>query len=70
MIQQVLERLSLDGHVQIVQTGEVRSAQPTRFMDLAEEHFLGRPLLRLPLTHASLQRPLDRLGELPGKFLL
>jgi len=39
-------------------------------MHLAEEHFLGRPVLGLPLTHPSLHRPSLPLPVLAGAFPL
>jgi hypothetical protein len=57
VVQQVRKRLALDGHAQAVQVREVRGAQPARLMHLAEEDFLGRPVLGLPLPHPPLQRP-------------
>jgi hypothetical protein len=56
VVQQVRKRLTLDGHPQLVQVGEVRRAQPAWFMHLAEEHFLGRSVLRLPLPNPAFQR--------------
>ena len=55
VVQQVRERLALDRHPKTVHVREVRRAQPARLMHLAEEHFLGRPVLRLPLPHTTLQ---------------
>lgn len=57
VVQQVRKRLALDGHPQAVHVREVRGAQPARLMHLAEEDFLGRSVLRLPLPHPPLQRP-------------
>jgi len=70
VVEQVRKRLTLDGHAQLVHVREVRRAQPARFMHLAEEDFLGRSVLRLPLPHAPLQRPPVTLPVLPGLLTL
>jgi hypothetical protein len=41
MVDQVLERLSLDRHAQVVHAREVRRRQPAWFVYLGEKHFLG-----------------------------
>jgi hypothetical protein len=51
------KRLTLNGHAQLVHVGEIRRAQPARFMHLAEEHFLGRTMRGLPLPDAPFHRP-------------
>jgi hypothetical protein len=64
------KRLARKGHTQFIHVREVRRAQPTRFMHLAEKHFLGRTMLGLPLPHppfhsAALLLPvLIRVGTL------
>jgi hypothetical protein len=57
VIDQVLERLLLNRHAQVVQVREVRRRQPAWLMHLAEEHLLGRPRHGPPLLHLPLQRP-------------
>jgi len=57
VVDQVGERLALEGHAQGLHVGEVRGPQPAGLMHLGEEHLPGRPVLRLPLPHAPLQRP-------------
>jgi hypothetical protein len=64
VVQQVRKRLTLNGHTQLVHVREVRRAQPARLMHLAEEHFLGRPVLRFPLPHPPLQGALMTLPVL------
>lgn len=57
MIKQMIERLTTYCHSQAIARGEVRRRQPTRMMDLREEHLLRLAMLRLPLLHPPLQRP-------------
>jgi hypothetical protein len=52
VVKHVRKGFALDGHAQAVQVREVRRAQPAWFMNLGEKHFLGRPMLSLPLPHA------------------
>ena len=59
VVDQVVERLAVDGHPQIRHVGEVGSAQPAGRVDLGEEHFLrgtvgGPPRLDPPLEGAEL----------------
>jgi hypothetical protein len=70
VVDQVRERLSLDGHAQLVHVAEVGGAQTPRLVHLGEEHFPGRPVLGLPLPDAPLQRPARPLPVALGKFLL
>jgi hypothetical protein len=70
VIQQVRERLPLDGHPQAVQVREVRCPQAAGFVGLAEEHFLGGPVPGFPASHASFQRPPLGLPILAGVFPL
>jgi hypothetical protein len=65
MIDQVVEAVSLDRHVQVVHRREVRRRQPARLMLLREEHFLRRPRLRTPTLDVPLQRPQLLVRELP-----
>jgi hypothetical protein len=51
VVQHMRQRLTLDGHTQLVHVREVRRAQPARFMHLTEKHFLGRTMLGLPLPY-------------------
>jgi hypothetical protein len=70
VIQQVREWLPLDGDPQTLQVREVGCPQTARFVDLAEEHFLGRPVLGFPTAHPPFQRPPLRLPILAGVFPL
>jgi hypothetical protein len=64
------EGLTRNGHVQAFHVREVRRAQPTRFVRLAKEDFLGRTVLGLPLPHAPFHRPPLPLPVLARAFLL
>jgi hypothetical protein len=57
MIDQMRKRLPLDGHSKARHVREVRRAHSTRFVPLAEEHFLGWTVLGTPLPHTPFQRP-------------
>jgi len=70
VISHVREGLPLDGHAQAVQVREVRRAQPARLMHLAEKHFLGRPVLSLPLPNAPFHGAPLPLPVLAGAFPL
>jgi hypothetical protein len=70
VIEQVRQPLALDSHTQAVHVGEVRRTQSARLMHLAEEDFLGRPVPRLPLAHAPLQRASLTVPILGGVFAL
>jgi len=62
------KRLAGKGHLEAVHVREVRSAQPTGRMLLGEEDFAGRPVLCLPLSHATLQGAAARL-PVAGRLL-
>ncbi|HWY88460.1 MAG TPA: hypothetical protein VNX28_17240, partial [Gemmataceae bacterium] len=64
------EWLALNRHSQARQVREIRRAQTTRFMHLPEEHFLGRPMLGPPLSHAPLHCPTRPLPVLARILLL
>jgi hypothetical protein len=55
VVDQVRERLAVDGHLQAAGVREVGGAQPAGFVDLAEEHLLGRPVQGTPLLDVPLQ---------------
>jgi hypothetical protein len=59
----MVERLALQRHAQVAHVREIRGRQPTRFMHLAEEHFLGRSQKGPPAPHLPLQRPQLSVGE-------
>lgn len=59
VVDQVVERLAVDGHPQVRHVGKVGGAQPAGRVDLGEEHFLrgtvgGPPRLDPPLEGAEL----------------
>lgn len=66
VVDQVGERLALDGHAQLRHVREVRGAEPARRMLLGEEHLLGRPVCCPPLLNAALQGPELSVGEAAG----
>ena len=70
VIAKVVEALSLDGHLQGIHVGEIRGPQPARFVHLAEEHFLGRPVQSPPLPDAPLQSPQQFVAVVPGVAFL
>ncbi len=55
VVEQVSESLARNAHAQAVHVCEIGGTEPARLMHLAEEHFLGRTVLRLPLPHPPLQ---------------
>jgi hypothetical protein len=60
VMQQVIESLTADRHAEAVHSSEVRRSQPARLVLLLEEDLLRRPVLRLPLPNAPLQRTPSR----------
>jgi hypothetical protein len=68
VVDHVRERLTRDRHAQRRHVGEVRRPEPTGFMHLAEEDFLGGTVLGFPLPHPPLDRPLPRLPVLARMF--
>lgn len=61
MVHQVVERLTTDGHAQVVHRREVRGAQSAGEVLLREVNLFGRTRRRPPLPHPPLQRPQTRL---------
>jgi hypothetical protein len=57
MIQQMIEPLAGDGHLQTAHVREIRCPQSPRLMHLRKVDLLGGPMLRLPPPHAPLQGP-------------
>jgi hypothetical protein len=55
VVDQMLEQLAGDGHVQTRHVREVGSTQTTRLVDLREEDLLGRSVQGTPLLDVSLQ---------------
>ena len=63
MIDHVVEGLACQGHVQAGHVCEIGRTQTAGMMGLREEHLLGRPGGRSPLTKTTLQRPQLTVGE-------
>jgi hypothetical protein len=63
VVEQVRQRLPVDGDPQARAVREVGRTQPTGMMHLGEEHFLGRPRQSPPLFDAPLQSPQLAIGE-------
>ncbi len=55
MIDHVVEGLAEDGDAELGHAGEVTLGEPTRLVDLGEEHLLGRPFDGPPLFDPALQ---------------
>ena len=70
VVDQVLERLPVDGHPQVGHVGEVGRTQPPGRVDLGEEHFLRRSVARPPRLDAPLERAELAIGEPPGVLAL
>ena len=68
VVDQVRERLAVDGNAQAGAMGEVRRTQSAGLMHLGEEHLLGRPVLGPPLLDAPLQGAELAVGE-PARVL-
>ena len=66
VIEQVLEALSLDRHLQVAHVREVRGRQPARLMHLRKEDFLRRPGQGTPTLHLALQRAQLPVGKPTG----
>ncbi len=66
VIQQVRKRLAGDGDAQGIHVGEVRRAQPTGFVYLAEKDLLGRTVLGLPDADAAFDGATLALPVLAG----
>ena len=63
VVNQVGKRLTVNGDPQAGAVREVGGTQPAGLMHLAEEHFLGRSVLRPPLFDPPLQGPQLTIGE-------
>ncbi len=70
VIDEVVERLAKDGDAELGHAGEIRLGEPTRLVDLGEEHLLGRPFEGTPLFDPALQAPELDVGEPSGKAAL
>jgi hypothetical protein len=65
VVNQMRERDAADGDAQVGAMGKVGSTESARFVNLGEEHFLGRPLHGSPLLDPPLQGPQLAVGETP-----
>jgi hypothetical protein len=63
VIDQVVQRLAEDGDAKLGHAGEVALGEPTRLMNLREEHLLGRPFEGAPLLDPPLQGPELDVGK-------
>jgi hypothetical protein len=63
VVDQVIERRTLDRHVQVGAVGKIAGRQPAGVMHLGEEHLLGRPLHGPPLLDVPLQGAQLSIGE-------
>jgi hypothetical protein len=70
VVDQVGERLAVDGHPQAAGVREVGGAQVTGLVDLAEEHLLGRPVQAAPLLDVALQGAQLPVGKAAGVLAL
>lgn len=70
VVDQVLERLAVDGHPEVGHVGEVGRTQPTGRVDLGEEHFLRRPVGGPPRLDPPLERAELSVREATGVFSL
>jgi hypothetical protein len=57
VINQMVERLALKGHLDLIHRRKIRRRQPARWMLLGEKNLLGRTVLGLPLPDTPFQRP-------------
>jgi hypothetical protein len=70
VIDQVVERFAEDGDAELGHAGEVALGEPTRLVDLREEHLLGRPFEGPPLFDPSLQATELDVGKSPREAAL
>jgi hypothetical protein len=63
VIDQVVERFAEDGDAELVHAGEVALGEPTRLVNLGEEHLLGRPFEGTPLFDPPLQATKLNVGK-------
>ena len=67
VIDQMVERLAEDGDAELGHAGEVRFGEPSRLVDLCEEHLLGWPFQGTPLFDPALQATELDIRETPWK---
>ena len=70
VIQQMVERLAVDGDPQRIHVREVRSPQPARGMHLRKDDLLVGTMQAAPIADSPLEGPPLRLGESAGIALL
>jgi hypothetical protein len=70
VVDQMGERLAVDGHPQAGGVREVGGAQVAGLVDLAEEDLLGRPVQGAPLLDVALQGAQLPVGEAAGVLAL
>jgi len=63
VVDQVHQRLALDGDAQVGRVREVAGAQPARMMDLTEEHLPGTAVQGPPALDVPLQGAQLAIGE-------
>src|SRR6516164_791203 len=59
----MVEGLARQGDVQAGHVSEIGCTQTARIMSLREEHLLGRPCLRPPMTNPTLECPQLTVGK-------
>lgn len=70
VVDHVVQRHAVDGDAQRGAVCEVAGAQPTRMVNLAEEHLFGRAVQRTPLLDVALQGAQLAVGEASRKTAL
>jgi hypothetical protein len=65
VIEQVRKRHPGNAHFQFVHRREIRCRQPTRSVNLREEHLLARALQRFPPPYPTLESPPQGVRILP-----
>jgi hypothetical protein len=68
VVDQMRKRHAGNGDAQAAAMGEIRGAQPTRLVDLREDHFLGGSVQRSPALEPALQGP-QLVGREPARML-
>lgn len=70
VVDQVVEGLAEDGDAEFGHAGEITLGEATGFVDLCEEHLLGRPFEGPPLFDPALQTTELDIGEPPRESAL
>lgn len=63
----MVERFTKDGHAELGHAGEITLGEPTRLVNLGEEHLLGRPFEGPPLFDPPLQTTKLDVGKASWK---